>query len=294
MLPSPFPVQRIRINCVTTRRIDWPHFAGSMLRGSFGHALRRLSCVTGASSCNGCPVRANCPYSIVFEPLPPAQTFAVTHAANTSTPPAYVMEPPVLGARTMAMGETLTFHLVLIGPALEHQGIILNAVSAALGTLSDMPGALRLTRHDVIDTPSESESEFPRKTLLTFSTPLRIQRNGSPIWSGDQLSARDLLMSSVKRVAHVCETLLAQHKTSIPFHTLADQASTVEMSHTLVWHDLARYSGRQRQPIPLGGLVGSVQLVGELAPFAPYLHLCQWLHVGKESAFGLGHYRIQR
>ena len=292
MLPTPFPAHRIRIDCVATQRVDWPHFAGSMLRGAFGHALRRASCVTGAASCDGCPVRVNCPYSVVFEPLPPALTSAITHAANTATPPAYVMEPPTLGARTMANGETLRFHVVLIGPALKHQTIVLHALSAALGTVPELPGALQLTGHDVINTPTGNEMDITRETTLTFSTPLRVQRNGNPIRSGDQLTARDVLMSTVKRVAQVCETLLDAPTIDIPFRALADAASTVEMTHTLIWQDLARYSGRQQQRIPLGGLMGAVHLRGDLAPFAKFLHLGQWLHIGKESAFGLGHYRV--
>jgi hypothetical protein len=43
----------------------------------------------------------------------------------------------------------------------------------------------------------------------------------------------------------------------------------------------------------LGGVVGNWTLTGELAPFLPYLHLGQWLHVGKEATFGLGGYRLQ-
>ena len=291
-LPAPFPVNRIRIDCVATQRVDWPHFAGSMLRGAFGHALRRASCVTGASNCIGCPVRVNCPYSIVFEPLPPEQSSAKTHAANTATPPAYVMEPPTFGARAIAIGETLSFNVVLIGPALQHKTIVMHALSAALGTVSAIPGALQLTGHDVVSTPPGNDAEITHQATLAFSTPLRIQRDGNPIRSGNQLTARDVLMSTVKRVAQVCETLLGVPTTGIPFRALADAALTVEMTHTLVWHDLARYSGRQRQHIPLGGLIGSVQLRGDLAAYAPYLHLCQWLHVGKESAFGLGHYRL--
>lgn len=292
MLPTPFPVHRIRIDCVATQRIDWPHFAGSMLRGAFGHALRRTSCVTGASSCNSCPVRVNCPYSIVFEPLPPALSSAITHAANTAAPPAYVIEPPPLGARAMTSGETLSFHIVLIGPALKHQVIVLHALSAALGTLTDMPGALQMKTHNVIDAPTGNASNIGDEATLSFSTPLRIQRDGNPIRSGDQLTARDVLMSAVKRVATICETQLGESTTHIPFRALTDAAAMVEMTHTLVWHELARHSSRQQQRIPLGGLIGSVQLRGELAPFAPYLHLGQWLHIGKETAFGLGQYRV--
>jgi CRISPR/Cas system endoribonuclease Cas6 (RAMP superfamily) len=43
----------------------------------------------------------------------------------------------------------------------------------------------------------------------------------------------------------------------------------------------------------LGGVIGEWTLEGDLAPFWPYLHLGQWLHVGKNATFGLGHYQLQ-
>ena len=49
---------------------------------------------------------------------------------------------------------------------------------------------------------------------------------------------------------------------------------------------------RQQQEMQLGGLLGSVQLQGDLAPFAQLLHLGQWLHVGKNATMGLGGYRL--
>ncbi len=42
----------------------------------------------------------------------------------------------------------------------------------------------------------------------------------------------------------------------------------------------------------LGGLVGEIELTGELAPFAPLLHTAQLLHVGKGATFGLGRIQI--
>jgi hypothetical protein len=58
------------------------------------------------------------------------------------------------------------------------------------------------------------------------------------------------------------------------------------------WHDWTRYSSRQRQAMTLGGLVGKVELEGDIAPFADVLARGQWLHVGKNATFGLGHYRL--
>ncbi len=63
------------------------------------------------------------------------------------------------------------------------------------------------------------------------------------------------------------------------------------------WSDLPRYSGRQKQWMKFGGLLGSVTWQGraeDFQPFLPYLALGEWIHVGGKSSFGLGKYVIER
>ena len=77
------------------------------------------------------------------------------------------------------------------------------------------------------------------------------------------------------------------------FAALSTQAAGITLQgEGLRWFDWGRYSQRQQQEMQLGGLLGSVQLQGDLAPFAPLLHQGQWLHVGKNATMGLGGYRL--
>ncbi|MGB1110419.1 MAG: hypothetical protein ACPG4N_08695, partial [Gammaproteobacteria bacterium] len=43
-----------------------PEFTGSAWRGAFGHALRQISCQTGAKLCDGCPKLYDCAYQSIF------------------------------------------------------------------------------------------------------------------------------------------------------------------------------------------------------------------------------------
>ena len=48
-----------------------PSFAGAAWRGAMGAALRGAACTTGAPTCDGCPIAADCDYGYVFEtPVP--------------------------------------------------------------------------------------------------------------------------------------------------------------------------------------------------------------------------------
>ena len=58
------------------------------------------------------------------------------------------------------------------------------------------------------------------------------------------------------------------------------------------WQDWSRYSGRQRQRVEMGGLVGRVTYEGDLSDYLPLLVLGELVHVGKGTVFGNGQYRI--
>ena len=53
-LPTPFPAARYRLEFTTERPIHLPEYAGSALRGAFGHALKHIACVTRERDCANC------------------------------------------------------------------------------------------------------------------------------------------------------------------------------------------------------------------------------------------------
>ena len=123
------PIARYRFTARMREAVRLPDYAGSLLRGQFGAALRHAACMTGMSRCTGCPLRATCPYTKVFEALPPAEHMLQTFSA---IPNAYVMEPPPLGTRELRRGDALVFHMVLTGGAIEQLALIVFAWQRAL------------------------------------------------------------------------------------------------------------------------------------------------------------------
>ena len=69
------------------------------------------------------------------------------------------------------------------------------------------------------------------------------------------------------------------------------QEIAVEESH-LHWFDWRRWSNRQDQEMLMGGLIGKISYTGDLTEFMPLLHLCEHLHLGKQTAFGLGKIKV--
>lgn len=305
-----FPVARYRLEWQATTPLRLPDYAGSMLRGAFGHALRQLACMTRRKDCPGCPLLGSCPYPAIFAPPPPA-----AHALQkfSAIPVPYVIEPPEGGARLLGPGESFDFNMVLLGRALAELPLVILAWRRALARgIGAGEGSAELLRVVHCGRDGDSEVHRPdtgtlaaharRITLpaageagakpvtLHFVTPLRLQHNGHAL-APHRLEARVLLMALARRAS-----LLAEFHGDGPlvedFAPLRAACADIRDARRLAWRDWTRYSSRQRQTMALGGVVGEWTLSGPLAPFRRLLELGQWLHVGKEAAFGLGRYRI--
>lgn len=312
------PLARYRYSFRMQQALRLPDYAGSLLRGQFGAALRRISCLTQQSHCEGCALRASCPYPAVFEAPAPAQhdMQRFSHIPNP-----YVLEPPPLGTTHLAAGETLRFNMVLFGRALAQLPLISfalqRAVEQGLGTERAQgslvcievqtsspssgpawtgiwqPGMAAIASHDT-NLPAlvdELDSTVTRARLV-FATPLRLQHQGQPV-RPQALTPRKLVADLLRRI-----TLLAEFHADRPgliadAPALVQHAAQLEQQLDLRWHDWSRYSSRQQQEMKLGGALGTWSLSGELAPLLPWLRLGQWLHVGKNASLGLGAYRLQ-
>ena len=65
------------------------------------------------------------------------------------------------------------------------------------------------------------------------------------------------------------------------------------LGSSLRWHEQVRYSSRQKSRQLLGGLCGTLEVEGGLAPFLPLLRTAEVVHLGKETSFGLGKIRVE-
>ena len=307
-LPAPFPAARYRLEFTTEQPIHLPEYAGSALRGAFGHALKHIACVTRAPTCPACPLYRSCAYPAIFE-TPPPLDYARRKLSNVPLP--FVVEPPLWGEREHAAGSALSFNTVLIGPALAQLPLVLMAWRRALQLgLGPQQGTARLervlvegqaepvladaaaaVRPHAQHLPWPPPNPAPASVTLIFDTPLRLQRGGRLLGVGE-LTTPDLLRALLRRVAELVELQLGG-TLDIDFAALSAHAATITGDAQLTWRDWTRQSNRQQQHMVLGGAVGRWTLRGDLAPFWPLLHQGQWLHVGKNATFGLGRYRIE-
>jgi len=311
-LPT-IPYLRLRLTLRAEEPAELPPYQGSMLRGAFGHALRRLVCVAGPKQpCDTCRLRRGCHYTRLFETFIEGEPPPFLRGLDTAPRP-YVFEPDVAhlhrGSPRFAPGDPLGFDLLLLGQATDLAGWALLAVEkmaeAGLGArrarftldrvLARDPGGNRIVLRDAgrwtgRDTPPPSvppHNGLPADRMtLHLHTPLRLPMWGNPATS---FRVRDLAFLMIRRVLELATFHVPEAATDWTFRPLLEHAGTIKVAASdLHWYDWERYSNRQERKMNFGGLLGSVELEGNLAPLAALLRTAEIVHVGKGATFGLG------
>ena len=309
-----FRLAQYRITLTAREPIFMPRYAGSTLRGGFGHAFRRIVCTMGAIECSDCALNRVCPYSYIFETAPPED--ATQLRGYSAVPRPFVIDPMETHGNYRT-GKPLEFLLTLIGRAIDYLPYFLVSFRE-LGEIGIGRGRGRFQLTEVVaesgrdkgetvyswetetvtnldgvvsykDVNQETTNWPADKLKMSFLTPARITYDGQLT---DELPFQVLIQRLMGRISalsyfHCGETLQMDFK---DFIAGAAQVETLESD--LHWHDWTRYSQRQDSRMKLGGLLGSIAYAGKLEPFLPFIALGHYTHVGKNATFGLGKYRI--
>ena len=269
-----------------------------------------MVCTQGPIDCRDCTLKAVCPYPYIFETAP----FEGAQQLRTygDVPRPFVIDP--LDTRgEYRRGESFAFNLTLIGRAIDYLPYFLVSFRE-LGEIGigKGRGRFQLTQvltddgepiydsdtqmvHNLNNTLSFDEIRGEAESLPTDAltvhllTPTRITHKGHIT---DQLPFHIFWRRLIGRISalayfHCGESL------DLDFKGLIAQAETVQTVQSKL--TLARLDALLFTPEPedeFGGLIGSTTYAGDLAAFSEFLALGVFVHVGKNSTFGLGKYRV--
>lgn len=276
-----------------------------------------MVCPDGTGQQRGKLAEDSCAYPAIFE-TPPVPTQFEQKFSQLPNP--YVIEPPA-GPLVLRAGEPLVFHMVLAGSATQRQTpLIISAWQRALrlglgqarvtGHLQAVTAVHALGQRVPIFPPVVGADPAPVPLLdlaglirtgnpepagleLRFHSPLRLQHESKPL-RPDQLTPRVFMSHLLRRITLMLDVHMDIRPAPFDVRSLLSLADQLAHdSRQLKWHDLRRYSARQGQELPQGGVQGSWIWRGPLAPLLPWLLLGQWLHAGKGATAGLGGYAVR-
>lgn len=299
-------------HCRFTSPAALPAFKGSMLRGAFGHALKKVVCALRRKTCAGCLLSETCVYSLVFEPHALQPDNGATKISSRPHP--YVLQPPADNAKAYGKDDAFTFGLTLFGTAndflphivyamdqmgetgLGRQGdngrgrFALAAVEMEESILYDGDKKILHQGHTLKALDLLPPHPGPVNSLtVKLLTPLRLKHDNR---FQQTLPFHLLIRAALRRIASLEETF-GQGEPPLDYRGLVRKAEQVVTRESdCQWIDLKRYSNRQQTGMLMGGLQGELVYEGELGEFLPLLRYCEVTHLGKQTAFGLGRVKM--
>ena len=292
-----------------------PEYKGSTFRGVFGTAFKHAVCALKRPECDGCPLRRQCLYAVVFET--PLAVAPRSDLRVSATPHPFVLQPPETRKQEFAEGEEFQFTLLLFGEVnLQFPFFVYAFQQAGRTGIGKRINGRRPTFHvkkidaggrmvyspetGILDDPNiiqslsvadMSASERIDCIHLTIETPLRLKFKNR---IERDLPFHVLVRAMLRRISSIF-IAYAGKEPDLDYKGLLNRAEAVRTTEgKLFWHDWERYSNRQKQRMPMSGIAGSVTYEGELGEFVPLLDICSKFNIGKNTAFGLGRIEYSR
>jgi hypothetical protein len=257
--------------------------------------------------CACCDVRQDCVYPATFSRELAADPAALKRYQKPSVP--FVFQIPVLPDLAVK-GSELELGLVLIGSATRYVAAYWAALLRLFGQTSlprNLPfsivrmesagcsgfrnllaseaecHAVGLLTTISLDDLSAMNTLDSKRIPLRICTPLRIARDGTILRN---FSFSPFIRTLLRRVSSLAYYYYGSIL-DIDYKRLSALSDSVLMlEDAFCWEEWRK--GR------LCGIVGSGVLCGELSDFHPVLLLGEYLQCGKDAAFGLGRYQLER
>jgi len=302
--------------CVMKNDAYLPQYKGSTFRGVFGRALKKVVCALKQQECSQCLLKQRCIYALAFETSISLKN--TPQSSRIASPPhPFVLEPPLTTKTKFSKGDLLDFNLLLFGEmnnslpyfiyAFDQMGKIgigkKNEGKRGRFILKEVKGnncviyaatdkkMHNITKPEVLSIDNTTCTVEPKACLkLTLKTPLRLKFENR---LKADLPFHVLVRSMLRRISSLFNCY-GKGEPPLDYRGLVQRAASVKtFDSNLKWFDWCRYSSRQNKSMLMGGMTGSVTYKGNIAEYLPVVELCEKVHLGKQTSFGLGQIRAE-
>lgn len=248
-----------------------PRFKHSTIRGALGHQLRRLMCIRRSTNCTNCPLVRDCPYVETFDNSPLHGEFL----------------PTIISCQNQTTdwhpGQELPVRVSLIAQASRHAPYFALALeNMAQDGLGKQRHPFGLRKGIELRSDPLLATEHPAAAYrLQFHSPLRAKAGNRLAKTMDLLKITQLAQRRLQAIAEYSQQPLQLDSVEHPAQ---------EISQSLRWLDIARYSNRQHEKMKFGGFVGTLDYQDPSGATARVLASAAKVHIGKQISFGYGHF----
>lgn len=299
----PLKYAQISLAFLAIDEIRFKRFSGSAIRGIFGWALRKTTCVTGLKDCTTCPIYGNCVYAYVFD-TPTINRNGILQKTPFAPHP-FVIEPPTYPL-TVKSGQKFEFLLTLFGRALDFLPYFLKSFEI-LGSIRIANGRAHLlyayqeerviyAGGKIVSSPKVKEIIYskpgfqPRNDEITvnFLTPTKMIQKGK-LETGPEFST--LIKSIARRLNWLVQFHSNDHENKVIFNLNPTEIDKVYV--TIKNEKIRRYSNRKNQFMQFKSFTGKIVYKGKnIWEYYPILKAGEIIHVGKATSFGFGKIKI--
>jgi CRISPR-associated endoribonuclease Cas6 len=302
------PIKKYKFVLQLKEGIIFPDFKGSKFRRGFGKALKKISCVKKKSSCETCVLKPKCVYEILFEAKISNKEYKLLGLAEPPRP--FVLEPPLDKKKKYDAGEKFELDVLIFGNSIQFLPYIiftfnelgkkgigetkakyeLFSVETVDGKLIYEPKAQTFFNHDsTINLFFDENNNQINQIKIKFLTPTRVKTEGK---SEPDIPFQTLIKSLIRRLVGLLIFYTDKNLEYNFDYIINDAAKIVLQYSNLKWVEVERYVTQQNTIMRMKGFIGEVVYQGDLTKFYPLLKIGEYIHVGKNTTFGLGKYEI--
>lgn len=312
----PITMHRYNFYLRAEEPLNLPEFKGSLFRGAFGITFRRIVCITKQQSCTGCMLQQQCSYFKIFETEVQPNNLAFLKGV-VKVPHPFVIMPPPESNRSYMKGSVLRVGLTLWGDTVNYfpffvytfkkmgeTGIsykrskvslqwvtVVDECNNEVEVYNGEKGDLSLKYYPIAITTNVSDMPVPGSATLSFVTPVRLQVLSEVLYKHEQVTPGVLIDAIYRRYLSIAYLFCAATAESVNVPK-QDYTGITITQNMLQFDSFDRYSNRQERKVPMGGFRGSITIAGDLSGIFPLLLAGERLHIGKNTVFGMGRYKL--
>ena len=267
----------IKITINTTHKSSY--FTGSMFRGAFGYALKKVTCINPSYQCKNCFAKDSCLYYSFYEEknILHDYRFEIELGRNNFDFGLYIFEdttkelPYILSA----------LEIMLSKNGLTKNNYTFNDIKIVIDSTivyknQSFLNINILPKYFQLDT-------ICRDVKIKLETPIRIKKDNK--FLKDNIDIEDILRSIYQRYMK-----LVNNK---DIYRLNYTPSYIIKVKTLDYKPLLRNSNRQKSKMNMDGIMGEISIKGLDKESYRLLKIGEIIGVGKQTVMGLGQISVE-